>query len=73
MSFSCLKDSPICDFLENGIRQDTNKIKPAELLAGQVTVQSEKESMLSKRLRKMEKKDKSKYSLTEIKQLSIFF
>lgn len=53
---------------ENGMKQKTTKINPAELIAGQVTVQSEKESALSKKLRKLEKKDKSKYSTTEIKQ-----
>lgn len=46
----------------------SNRQNPAEVLAGQVIVQSEKETILSKKLRKMEKKDKSKYSGTEIKQ-----
>ncbi|KAJ8917587.1 hypothetical protein NQ315_000070 [Exocentrus adspersus] len=45
-----------------------NKKHPADMIAGQVTVQSEKENLLSKKLRKMEKKDKSKYSTMEIKQ-----
>lgn len=44
----------------------------ADMIAGQVTVQSEKESILSKKLRKMDKKDKSKYSTVEIKQFSIY-
>lgn len=57
-------------FLENGIKRDMTKKKPAEIIAGQVTVQSEKESILSKKLRKLEKKEKSKYSATELKQLS---
>lgn len=52
------------------MRLKSNKKNPAELIAGQVTVQSEKESVLSKKLRKLEKKDKSKYSTVEIKQLS---
>lgn len=55
--------------LENGVKQKQKK-NPAEIIAGQVTVQSEKESLLSKKLRKLEKKDKSKYSTTEINQLS---
>lgn len=60
-------------YIDNGlIRPKTAKKNPAELIAGQVTVQSEKESVLSKKLRKLEKKDKSKYSTVEIKQLSIF-
>lgn len=41
---------------------------PSAVIAGQVTVQSEKESVLVKKLRKMEKKEKSKYSTAEIKQ-----
>ncbi|KAJ8967760.1 hypothetical protein NQ314_002643 [Rhamnusium bicolor] len=48
-----------------------NRKNPAEMIAGQVTVQSEKESLLSKKLRKMEKKDKSKYSTIEIKQTEV--
>lgn len=58
------------NFLENGFKEKATKKNPAEIIAGQVTVQSEKESVLSKKLRKLEKKDKSKYSTTEIKQLS---
>lgn len=58
--------------IETGVWKDINKKKPAEIIAGQVTVQSEKESMLSKKLRKMEKKDRSKQSLTEIKQFVNF-
>lgn len=50
----------------------SNKKHPADMIAGQVTVQSEKESILSKKLRKMEKKDKSKYSTVEMKQFSIW-
>ncbi|XP_018561947.1 activating signal cointegrator 1 complex subunit 3 isoform X3 [Anoplophora glabripennis] len=46
----------------------SSKKHPADMIAGQVTVQSEKESILSKKLRKMEKKDKSKYSTVEVKQ-----
>lgn len=58
-------------FIENDIRPKASKKNPAELIAGQVTVQSEKESVLSKKLRKLEKKDKSKYSTVEVRQLSI--
>lgn len=54
-------------FIDNGIKYNS-KTNPAELIAGQVTVQSEKESLLSKKLRKLEKKDRSKYSSVEIKQ-----
>ncbi|KAJ8934565.1 hypothetical protein NQ318_017264 [Aromia moschata] len=56
---------------KNGVIKSTGKKNPAELIAGQVTVQSEKESLLSKKLRKMEKKDKQRFSSTEIRQFSI--
>lgn len=49
----------------------SSKKHPADMIAGQVTVQSEKESILSKKLRKMEKKDKSKYSTVEVKQTEV--
>ncbi|CAG9864266.1 unnamed protein product, partial [Phyllotreta striolata] len=49
----------------------SNKRNPADLVAGQVTVQSEKESILSKKLRKMEKKDRAKHSGAEIRQTEI--
>ncbi|XP_072381205.1 activating signal cointegrator 1 complex subunit 3-like isoform X2 [Diabrotica undecimpunctata] len=45
-----------------------SKNVPASMIAGQVTVQSEKESQLSKKLRKMEKKDKSKYASSDSRQ-----
>nr|CAH7750403.1 unnamed protein product [Callosobruchus chinensis] len=47
------------------------KNAPEGLIAGTVTVQSEKESILSKKLRKMEKKDRAKYPTTEIKQTEV--
>lgn len=57
-------------YIDIAIKQNVKK-NPAELIAGQVTVQSEKESLLSKKLRKLEKKDRSKYSSVEVKQLGI--
>ncbi|CAH0555030.1 unnamed protein product [Brassicogethes aeneus] len=42
--------------------------QPNATLAGQVTVQSKEESILSKKLRKLEKKDRSKYCASEIQE-----
>ncbi|XP_056637201.1 activating signal cointegrator 1 complex subunit 3-like isoform X1 [Diorhabda sublineata] len=57
--------------LYEGENTRCNKKNPTEMIAGQVTVQSEKESLLSKKLRKLEKKDKTKFSSTELRQTEV--